>query len=319
MSASTLQIAALFTALCILCVRAGFVEVDGTAFVDRDACGSQPIRLVGYNTYRSVEYAVKYPYRTREQMRRAREAELNFVRAWAFSTKSDLPLLTGYRELNERVLKGLDLFLDEARRNSLRVILVLLDWWQSTGGVIEVLEKAGTNAQSRSDFYTDQGARATYTYIVRTILSRRNSVSGRMYRDDPTIMAYELLNEPRAPSVSVLSEWVATMSRFAKSIDNRHLLSIGIEGFFADTSTQERRNLRNILGPWSLATGQDFTKLHELSTIDFATTHLWAGAIGCISSCLMHPLLKSFCNQSSFFFLLCLPFYFLLTCLWDLR
>ena len=46
-------------------------------------------------------------------------------------------------------------------------------------------------------FFTDAGARALYRQNARQALLRRNTVNGRLYRDDPTIMAWGLLNEPR--------------------------------------------------------------------------------------------------------------------------
>ena len=52
-------------------------------------------------------------------------------------------------------------------------------------------------------FYTDAGARALYRQNVRQALLRRNSVNGRVYRDDPTIMAWGLLNEPRCEAWKV--------------------------------------------------------------------------------------------------------------------
>lgn len=52
-------------------------------------------------------------------------------------------------------------------------------------------------------FYTDAGARSLYRQNVRQALLRRNSVNGRVYRDDPTIMAWGLLNEPRCEAWKV--------------------------------------------------------------------------------------------------------------------
>ena len=52
-------------------------------------------------------------------------------------------------------------------------------------------------------FYTDAGVRALYRQNVRQALLRRNSVNGRVYRDDPTIMAWGLLNEPRCEAWKV--------------------------------------------------------------------------------------------------------------------
>jgi hypothetical protein len=40
----------------------------------------------------------------------------------------------------------------------------------------------------------------------RAIIMRRNELSGTLYRDDPTIMAFNLINEPRC------EEWLVGLS-----------------------------------------------------------------------------------------------------------
>lgn len=46
-------------------------------------------------------------------------------------------------------------------------------------------------------FFNDTGARELYKTYVRYIVQRRNSRTGQLYRDDPTILAWDLINEPR--------------------------------------------------------------------------------------------------------------------------
>ena len=41
--------------------------------------------------------------------------------------------------------------------------------------------------------------RDAFKKYVRSIVTRRNSITGRLYKDDPTIMAWDLANEPFAP------------------------------------------------------------------------------------------------------------------------
>lgn len=109
---------------------AGFISVNGTAFVDINACGSDPLKLAGFNTYRAVEYAMREPQRMFEQLDSAASAGLNFVRSWAFSTKAEMSLLSSDGSFNEEVLVGLDKFLTACKERNIRVILVLIDWWQ---------------------------------------------------------------------------------------------------------------------------------------------------------------------------------------------
>jgi len=37
---------------------------------------------------------------------------------------------------------------------------------------------------------------------MQTVLTRKNTVSGILYKDDPTIFSWELMNEPRSLDLS---------------------------------------------------------------------------------------------------------------------
>lgn len=52
-------------------------------------------------------------------------------------------------------------------------------------------------ARRHALFFSDPGARRLYKQHVAAIVKRRNSITGVPYRDDPTIFAWELINEPR--------------------------------------------------------------------------------------------------------------------------
>ena len=45
------------------------------------------------------------------------------------------------------------------------------------------------------DFFTSPAIKEAYRGFVHTITSRVNTINGRRYSDDPTIMAWDLLNE----------------------------------------------------------------------------------------------------------------------------
>ena len=40
---------------------------------------------------------------------------------------------------------------------------------------------------------------AAYKDYATAIILRKNSITGRLYRDDPTILAWDLMNEPANP------------------------------------------------------------------------------------------------------------------------
>ena len=116
-----------------------------------------------------------------------------------------------------------------------------------------------------------------YAMHVKKILTRRNSLNGRLYSEDPTIFSWELLNEPRCsgcPKV-VLNTWIESMSDFVKTIDPNHMLTVGEEGFFSNED--EDLSPGNPSGAWSWAgdQGQSFYDNHLPSTIDYAGIHMW--------------------------------------------
>src|SRR5437868_3805487 len=66
----------------------------------------------------------------------------------------------------------------------------------------------------------------------------RNSVTGRLYRDDPAIMAWQLANEPRPGGSDAAGKahmraylaWIGSTARLIKTLDPNHLVSTGSEG-----------------------------------------------------------------------------------------
>lgn len=126
----------------------------------------------------------------------------------------------------ENGLERLDFLLSEARRRHVRVILAFLDFWAYMGGAQQVGAWFGS-----SDKYTffaqDPRTRQVYKDWVRHILTRVNSIDGVLYKDDPAVFAWELMNEPDIQPSALLLDWVSEMSRFVKSIDARHMLATG--------------------------------------------------------------------------------------------
>ncbi|MBA0556766.1 hypothetical protein Golob_026843, partial [Gossypium lobatum] len=108
-----------------------------------------------------------------------------------------------------------------------------------------------------------------------TVLTRKNTITGIQYRNDPTIFAWELINEPRCmtdPSGDTLQDWLEEMSAFIKSIDKNHLLTIGLEGFYGPSSPKKAT-----VNPeqWASALGADFMRNSNITNVDFASVHIY--------------------------------------------
>ncbi len=241
----------------------GFVWVRGTRFL----LDGQPFRFVGANV--AVMYRDEDRARMPETLREAARVGVGVVRVWASGEgdeangvrpvggdSRDWPRTHPFRrapdEWNEEAFAHLDRVIAEAGRNHLRVQLCLSNWWRDTGGVTQYLRWAGVddaaddsqpfgiNVERAMLFYTNPETRRLYRQHVERIVMRRNTVTGALYRDDPTIMAYELMNEAQAPTGRWAERraWVAEMSAYIKSLDPDHLVTSGTWGY---RSAFERR------------------------------------------------------------------------------
>ena len=261
-------------------VPAHFVTSSGTRFV----VDGQPFRFAGANV--AVMYRDEDRARMPETLAEAERLGLGVVRVWAYGEgtekdgvlpvgrdREDWPRTHPFRrapdDWNEEAFIHLDRVLAEAARRNLRVQLCLVNWWRDTGGVTQYLRWAGINDAADEAhpfginieramlFYTNEETRRLYRQHVERIVTRRNTVTGVLYRDDPTILAYELMNEAQGlpGRWQERRAWVAEMSAYVKSLDPNHLLTPGTWGY---RSAFERR-------AW--------LEEHRLPNVDFADIH----------------------------------------------
>ena len=99
---------------------------------------------------------------------------------------------------------------------------------------------------------------ATY---IRFVLARRNTLTGKAYVNDPAIMAWEIINEPRpmqAAAVPAFEAWMRQTAALIKSLDKNHLLTTGSEGDIASDNNMAV-----------------YERLHADPHIDYLTIHIW--------------------------------------------
>jgi mannan endo-1,4-beta-mannosidase len=134
------------------------------------------------------------------------------------------------------------------------------------------------------DFYTDPAIRGWFRDYIAHLLDHTNTVTGVKYKDDPTIMTWELANEPRCVGsgkyprsagcdTDTITAWADEMSTFIRSQDHRQLISVGDEGFFADQPGSE---------DWTRNGGEgvDTVRLARLANIDVMSYHLYPDGWG---------------------------------------
>lgn len=272
-----------------------FIRISNTTqrfIVGNNEC--KPFYISGINLWEAVEAAsgalrlfgatlpgnrTTGPALVRSLLQKAQHAGMNVVRLWAHPVSKQYALMDGPGSYNEHIFRGLDYFIDEARKHNIRLLLVLVDNWQPTGGVDQFVGWARQVQQSEElsheDFFSNELLKTMYKNHVSALLNRVNSVNGRVYKDDPTIFAWNLINEPRCYKCATLGDWIAEMATFVKSIDSQHLLTVGEEGFYASGTPQAafNPNGKGANSSWANNEGQNFLADHE--NVDFAAIHLW--------------------------------------------
>lgn len=175
---------------------------------------------------------------------------------------------------DEDIWQGLDFLLDEMAKRNMKAVMVLGNFWTWSGGFAQYLKwcgqgevpypQDGHNWNEFSDyskqFYFDADAQAMMKEHISKVITRKNTISGKLYKDDTTIMAWQLANEPRGYDVSEQFRlWTRNTSAYIKSLDANHLVCLGTEG--------------NTAGK---AAGVNVLLDNDDPNIDYITMHIWA-------------------------------------------
>jgi mannan endo-1,4-beta-mannosidase len=175
---------------------------------------------------------------------------------------------------NDTVLDGLDYFMNELRLRDMTAVLYLNNSWEWSGGYSVYLQWSGhgqavvpavSGWQAYNDyvkeFVRSDSAQALFARHVDYIVTRTNRYSGLKYTDDPTLMSWQVGNEPRAfaeENKEPFARWLAKVAGQLKTLDPHHLVSVGSEGLWGCE------------GDISL-----FERIHSDPHVDYLTVHIW--------------------------------------------
>jgi len=264
-------------------VNTGFVRRDGMLLV----LDGQPYRFVGANIWYGAYLGADTEYGNRARLGR----ELDRLKALGVS---NLRILAGAEEgplkssikpgfrskegWNETLLQGLDYCLAEVGKRGMKAVLYLSNFWEWSGGFGSLLWYATGQYLDNGDpahpwpefpdhnaaFYGSEAAVAMFHEHVRQLVTRSNRVTGMAYRDDPTIMAWQLCNEPRPgftesvirATLPAYYAWVSSSAQLIRSLDPHHLVSLGHEGTIATGGREDR-------------------VLEAHAQMDYVTAHIW--------------------------------------------
>ncbi|MGO9010306.1 MAG: IPT/TIG domain-containing protein [Bryobacteraceae bacterium] len=225
----------------------------------------------------------------------AANSNLKVVRMWVFcdSTCGNgfffqfFNTTTGLPVYNDNAFNGLDnvdLAVNEANALGIKLIMTLTNNWTDFGGMDTYVKWRG--GQYHDDFYTDPTIFQWYESWVSHVLTHKNTVQGPSYnvayKDDPTIMAWELANEPECGgsgppngygtsgscNTQTIVTWISNASAYVKSIDSNHLVAVGDEGFICDPSSCSNAN------------GVDSKSFSQVENIDLVGFHLYPDTWG---------------------------------------
>ena len=177
---------------------------------------------------------------------------------------------------NDTIFRGLDYLLAEMAERNMKAVLYINNSWEWSGGYGMYLEWAGAGKslipaevgygpfmESVSHFVTNEKAKDLFYNHVRHVVSRTNTVTGKPYKDDPTIFSWQIGNEPRCFRSDSLGQaafvdFMWTTASLIKSIDPNHMVSSGSEGRHGCETSLEL-----------------FEKIHSCPDIDYMNIHIW--------------------------------------------
>ncbi len=293
-------------------VQQQYVKVKETNFV----INQETHNFVGTNFWYGAYLGADADYGNRARLLREldhlQKLGLNNLRIVAASEESDfgLPLSPPFQykngDYNETLFQGLDFLLAEMGKRDLHAVLVLNNFWDWSGGMSEYVSWAtgenvfdpSVNKEQTWDqamnfsarFYKIEEAQKRYRKYINTIVNRKNLYTKKSYKNDPTIMAWELANEPRpskegeaSESVREFSRWVDKTAAYIHSIDPHHLVTTGSEG--------SKGTLNSL----------DYAmQAHKSKYIDYITFHLWPKNWGWYKASKPETIVKTKENASQY-------------------
>ncbi|EFJ13236.1 hypothetical protein SELMODRAFT_234867 [Selaginella moellendorffii] len=249
---------------------AGGDEVPEMGFVERSGCqftiNGEPFYFNGWNSYwlmaRSVDEANRI--NVQDMLKEAAGLGLTVCRTWAFNDAGYEALQLSPGKYDEKVFQALDYAIEQAKQYGIRLLLVFVNNWDDYGGKSQYCKwarEAGVDVDTSTtdSFFSSPSTKDFYKAHIK---HQRDSILGRSHHF--WMGAYE-----RA------EHWIEEMADYVKSLDSKHLLTVGLEGFYGKSSPESL-----VANPqdWCQYLGCDFVRNHLVPSIDFATIHAYPDA-----------------------------------------
>ena len=131
-------------------------------------------------------------------------------------------------QFNQKAFERVDYGLRAARLRGLKVIPTIVGDDAAAGGSGCVylgwrgIDVPGCSLIDMEPFWTDSGALTEVEEHVKALLDHVNVYTGVAYKDDPTILGWDLLNGGGSPT-----PWTRQLAQYLRSLDGNHLILSG--------------------------------------------------------------------------------------------
>ncbi len=215
------------------------VKIDGTDFV-RD---NETFKFIGANIMSLVWYD-ESGLSVDKAIKTAKESGIDVLRIYLPGNRFEGPFSGPYTEwpkegeeediatrshikdyignYNEHYFKQLDAILDTASKREVYIIITLKDYvWTD-----DIYWMGG----EREGIFTDPELIEAFKNFVTYTLTRKNTINGKIYKDDTTILAWDIINEPQtqySPDMA-LPDWLKIITTHIHSLDTNHPVTVGL-------------------------------------------------------------------------------------------
>ncbi|KAI9022131.1 glycoside hydrolase superfamily [Phycomyces nitens] len=257
--------------------RDAFVQVDGQGFTRY----GKPYYVAGANYWQGMNLGADDcnggdRARMNKEIQQMASMGINNLRVMASSEgPDDQPyrmrpsLMPSPGKYNEAIFVGLDYLLDTMDRYNMTAVMTMSNFWHWSGGFSQYIAWVTNNetipypniandwdgfTQFAARFYNDSSVspqvNKMYRKHIETVQSRRNTVNGKIYREDPVIMSWQIANEPQLGP----AWWYKETADAIKKGSPLQLTTTGIE---------------------SKVDEFDFMNAHTPDSVDYCTCHCW--------------------------------------------
>jgi mannan endo-1,4-beta-mannosidase len=265
--------------------KADFVSANGAHFSQKGSSYYIVGSNMWYGGYLGSAGKVGDRARLVKELDSLQAMGINNLRVLAVSEKAEhnsgvKPATTnGFGQHDEELLAGTDFLVAEMAKRNMTVVLYLNNYWQWSGGMTQYMswidgkpaqdpnvtnDWEGFMAQSAS-FYQSKKAQTEWRKTIKKIVTRTNTITGKSYVNDPTILSWQLANEPRAGNWKVSAKekeiyvkWVNDTAKYIHELDKNHMVSTGAEGLMGAVNDEKL-----------------YSDTHASPYVDYLTYHLW--------------------------------------------